>query len=132
MDCNDSTAGYSPTQTREPEWIGPRTFAARFGDAGTDHYFGTRWGERRDQRISLRGHPGSEGGLLYAYDSTWDEYAVRADDVPQTAVEAAFIQALDVDTHMHVLAFAELARRHQILGTRPLARSVHHVLDIEP
>jgi hypothetical protein len=99
----------------EPDWVGPKGFAARHGGDGIDHDFGMRWGERREQRISLRHLPGTDHGLLFAYDPTWDEYAVLAHDVPQAAVEAAFTQALDIDTHMHVLAFAELVRCHQIL-----------------
>jgi hypothetical protein len=100
---------------QEPEWIGPRAFQAQHGSAGVDHHFGMRWGERREQQISLRRQPGEQGGLLYAYDPTWDEYAVLARDVPAPAVEAAFTQALDVDIHMAVLAFAELVRCHQVL-----------------
>lgn len=107
---------------REPDWVGPRAFNARYGGAGVDHDFGMRWGERREQRISLRRRPGVERGLLYAYDPTWDEYAVLARDVPEPAVEAAFAQALGIDTHMHVLAFAELVRCQQILDTGPAAR----------
>jgi hypothetical protein len=91
-----------------------------------------RWGERREQRISLRHLPGTNRGLLYAYDPTWDEYAVLAHDVPAPAVEAAFAQALDIDTHMHVLAFAELVRCHQILGTGAPTRSVVQVPVIVP
>ena len=97
---------------------------ARYSGAGLDHHFGMRWGERREQRISLRRHPAAERGLLYAHDPTWDEYAVLAHDVPEPAVEAAVAQALDIDTHMHVLAFGELVRCHQILGTGPAARPV--------
>jgi hypothetical protein len=109
-----------------PQWIGPRAFHALHGGAGVDHHFGMRWGERREQRISLRRQPGDQSGLLYAYDPTWDEYAVLARDVPEPAVEAAFTQALDVDIHMDVLPFTELVRCHQILGTR-ITRSIHAV-----
>ena len=112
----DATNTASPP--REPDWVGPKAFHARYGIVGVDHEFGMRWGERREQRISLRRHPGATHGLLYAYDPTWDEYAVLAHDVPEPAVEAAFAQALAVDTHMHVLEFTELVRCHQILGTR--------------
>ena len=99
----------------EPDWVGPQAFAARVGGAGIDHDFGMRWGELREQRISLRLRHGADRGLLYAYDPTWHEYAFLADDVAEPAVEAAFAQALDIDTHMHVLAFAELVRCHQLL-----------------
>ncbi len=111
----DATSTASPPP--ELDWVGPQAFNARYGTVGVDHDFGMRWGERREQRISLRRHPGARHGLLYAYDATWDEYAVLAHDVPEPAVEAAFAQALDIDTHMHVLAFTELVRCHQNLGT---------------
>ena len=101
----------------EPDWVGPQAFATQHGRAGVDHDFGMRWGERREQRLSLRVKPGEDHGLFYAYDPTWDEYAVLALNVPETAVQAAFAQALRMDTHMHVLAFSELVRCHQILGT---------------
>lgn len=114
-------ATMDPTNTAspppEPDWVGPQAFNARYRTVGVDHDFGMRWGEQREQRISLRRHPDVPHGLLYAYDPTWDEYAVLAHDVSEPAVEAAFAQALDIDTHMHVLDFAELVRCHQILGT---------------
>ena len=99
----------------ELDWVGPQAFSARIGGAGIGHDFGMRWGERREQRISLRLRYGADRGLLYAYDPTWDEYACLADGVAEPAVEAAFAQALDIDTHMHVLAFAELVRCHELL-----------------
>ena len=100
----------------EAPWVGPQAFEAMAGQPGTDRDFGMRWGERREQRITLRCIPGESRGLLYAYDPLWDEYAVLATQVPAAAVEAAFTQALDINTHMHVLEFAELVRCHQILG----------------
>jgi hypothetical protein len=109
---------HSAVTPLQPHWMGPTAFHVSHGAAGVDHHFGMRWGERREQQISLRRLPGSERGLLYAYDPTWDEYAVLAHDVPEPAAEAAFIQALDIDIHMDVLSFAELVRCHQILGTR--------------
>lgn len=128
----DTTTSTTTIAAREPDWVGPQAFAARYGRDGVDHDFGMRWGERREQRISLRRHPDADRGLLYAYDPTWDEYALLAQDVPQAAVEAAFTQALDIDTHMHVLAFAELVRCHQILGTSAPTRSVAQVPVIVP
>ena len=99
----------------EPDWVGPQAFSARIGGAGIDHDFGMRWGERREQRISLRLRYGADRGLLYAYDPTWDAYAFLADNVAKPAVEAAFAQALEIDTHMPVVSFAELVRCHQLL-----------------
>ena len=101
-----------PTNTasppREPDWVGPKAFNARYGAVGVDHHFGMRWGERREQRISLRRHPGATQGLLYAYDPTWDEYAVISTHAPADAVEATFTKALQVDVHMTVPQFAEI------------------------
>jgi hypothetical protein len=58
-------------------WMGAAAFQARYGNPpGTDHDFGTGWGAGGDQRISLRQDIGSDSGLLYVYDPTWDEYAV--------------------------------------------------------
>ena len=96
----------------EPDWVVPQAFTAKIGGAGIDDDFGMRWGERG---ISLRLRHGADRGLLYAYDLTSDEYAFLADDVAEPPVESAFAQALDIDTHMHVLAFAELMRCHQLL-----------------
>lgn len=107
----------------EPDWVGPQAFVARVGGADIEHDFGMRWGERREQRISLRLRPGAERGLLYAYDPTWHEYATLADDVAEPAVEAAFARALDIDTQMHVSAFAELVRCHQLLHTDAARRT---------
>lgn len=86
-----SNRGLRPS---EADWVEPQAFSARIGGAGIDHDFGMRWGERREQRISLRLRHGADRGLLYAYDPTWDEYAFL---------------------HVHLLAFAELVRRHQLL-----------------
>lgn len=116
----DNTTG--GRASREPSWVGPQAFHAVAGHAGTEHDFGMRWGERREQRITLRCLPGVGRGLLYAYDPLWEEYAVLAHDVPVGAVDAAFKQALDVDIHMHVLEFAELVRCHQILGSHAVAQ----------
>ena len=59
------------------EWIGPKAFQARYGELpGIDHDYGMRWGASQDTRISLRHPTDATAGLLYAYNATWDEYAV--------------------------------------------------------
>ena len=116
----DTTAGLRAP--RDASWIGPLAFRTMAGQAGTDRDFGMRWGQRREQRIALRCMPGADRGLLFAYDPLWDEYAVLAHDMHVAAVEAAFMQALDIDVHMHVLEFAELVRCHQILSSSRLAQ----------
>ena len=70
---------------RQPtlEWRGPVSFArAHTVVPGIERDFGSRWGSNGDQRVSLRVEVGSDTGLLYVYDPTWDEYAVIGSDVP--------------------------------------------------
>ena len=65
------------------EWLGRKAFDARYGDIpGIDHDYGMRWGAAGNQRISFRRHSGATEGMLYAYDPTWDEYALIARHVP--------------------------------------------------
>jgi hypothetical protein len=104
-----------PASTRASsrlEWMGRKAFDARYGDIpGLDRDFGMRWGRAGNQRLSLRRDPHASRdpvGMLYAYDPTWDEYAVISTRAPADAVEAAFAQAVQVDVHMSVPQFAEL------------------------
>lgn len=102
------------TLERQLDWIGPKEFAARHGVVScADRDFGARWGARGEQRITLRPNPVSGTGLLFAYDPTWDEFAVLATDVTPAAVEAAFAHALDVDIHLEPSRFAELVKEHE-------------------
>lgn len=50
----------------------------------------------------------SPTGLVYAYDLTWDEYAVLATDVPRSAFEAALGRAPATGASLTVEAFAGL------------------------
>jgi hypothetical protein len=98
----DSIASRDPVVGfRRPEWIGPLAFKARYGmQLGVEADFGTWWGPRHNQHIShRRATLDCPTGLLYAYDLTWDKYAVMAADVPAAAVEAALNHAL---RHAHV------------------------------
>jgi hypothetical protein len=93
----------------ELDWLGAHAFKARYAATpGTDHDYGMRWGPRSDQRISHRKIEEAPTGALYAYDATWDEYALIGLDVPTAAVEAAFRRALDSDIHMSAAEFARL------------------------
>lgn len=92
------------------DWMGPRAFKARYGvQPGVNRGFGMWWGPRHDQRVSHRGDTlDSPTGLLYAYDLTWDEYAVLATDIPWAAFEAVINHALAGGTHMSAEAIAGL------------------------
>ncbi|MEP6650447.1 MAG: hypothetical protein ABJA74_11140 [Lapillicoccus sp.] len=111
-----STALGGPTPgslSQSPTWLGPVAFRAQYGSdhrihLGIDHEYGMRWGAAGDQRISLRHPPGADSGLLYAYDPTWDEYAVLSRTASVQAVQAAFTQAVATDPHMAVTDFAAL------------------------
>ena len=99
------------------EWMGPRAFKARYGvQPGVDRYSGMRCGPRHDQRLSHhRDTLDSPTGLLYAYDLTWDEYAVLATDIPWAVVEAVINRALASDTRMSAEAIAGLLVDHLVV-----------------
>lgn len=94
----------APTQSLE--WVEARAFQALHGHSGIDEDFGTHWG--RDVRISLRRTPGTDTGLLYAYDQLWDEYAVLANPIAGSVARAAFHTALATDDHMDPREFTTL------------------------
>ena len=96
---------------RQPalEWRGPVAFArAHAAVPGIERDFGSRWGSNGDQRVSLRVEVGSDTGLLYVYDPTWDEYAVIGSDVPLAAVENALASALQIGENSAVEYFVAL------------------------
>ncbi|MBC9822850.1 hypothetical protein [Terrabacter sp. MAHUQ-38] len=92
------------------EWIGPKAFETQHGNIrGIDRDYGMRWGERSNQRISLRlDGDDATRGLLYAYDPIWQEYAVLSTTAQRAAVDRAFAHALDTDIHMSLENFTEL------------------------
>ncbi len=103
---------------QSPAWLGPMAFAAQFGSLpGVDHDYGMRWGPAGEQRISLRHPMAGDRGLLYAYDPTWDEYAVLSRDATAAAVRSAFTQAVGTNIHMSVTEFASLVARHEATPT---------------
>jgi len=109
-----STSGLA----QSPTWLGPMAFAAQFGPLpGVDHDYGMRWGPAGEQRISLRHPVAGDRGLLYAYDPTWDEYAVLSQDATAAAVRAAFTQAVGTNIHMSITDFAVLVAHHQTTPT---------------
>ena len=95
---------------RRLDWMGRHAFTARYAvQPVVDPILGTRWGPRHDQSVSHHlATVDSPTGLVYAYDLTWDEYAVLATDVPRAAVEAALGRALASDAHLTVEVFAGL------------------------
>ena len=92
------------------KWLGAKAFGAQHHSIrGVDRDYGMRWGPRRNQRISLR-LDGDEAthGLLYAYDKTWQEYAVLSTNASRAAVDRAYAHALDTDSHLPIEDFAGL------------------------
>lgn len=97
-------------------WVGPLAFErVAAGHPGIDHDLGTRCGPRRDMRISHRRPLQGRTGLLYAYDRTWDEYAILAAAAPVADVERAYRAALARDPHLPVSDFMEVLRRASTL-----------------
>ncbi len=93
------------------DWMAPAAFHAQFPPAGVNHDFGMLWGANGDQRLSLRLPEGRDHGLLYAYDPTWDEYAVLCRNASSAAVEGAFARALQSDIPMPPTSFAALVTK---------------------
>jgi hypothetical protein len=115
------TLGQHDTDTQPAlKWRGPVVFARAHGAApGIDHHFGSRWGSKGDQRVILRVEVGCENGLLYAYDPTWDEYALIGSDVPLAMVKDAFDRSLKLVEHPSVEDFVALLPR--VPASRPSA-----------
>ena len=115
------------------EWMGPRAFKARFGvQPGVDRDFGMWWGPRHDQRVSHRRDTlDSPTGLLYAYDLTWDEYAVLATDIPWAAVEAIINNALASDTRMSAEAIAGLLVDHLVVPAQDVETTTELAIGVE-
>ena len=125
VDTGDPVAGWYRVGLhdtyRQPalEWRGPVSFARAYGaDPGIERDFGSRWGSNDDQRVSLRVEVGSDAGLLYVYDPTWDEYAVIGSDVPLAAVEDAFARSPQLGEHPPVEAFVTLLPK--VSAARPI------------
>jgi len=100
------STGRPRTLSHGLDWIGPRAFDARHGDRGLDEDFGMRWGSKHDVRISFKRYPGADEGLLYAYDKTWDTYAVIATKTSRNLVQLAYRQALAANPDMTAETFA--------------------------
>ncbi len=115
------------------DWMGPRAFKARYGiQPGVDRDFGMWWGPGRDQRVSHRRDTlDSPTGLLYAYDLTWDEYAILATDIPWAAVEAIINRALSSDTRMSAEAIAGLLADHLAVPTPGLETKTGLAAEVE-
>ena len=92
------------------DWMGRHAFTARHAvQPAVDPILGTRWGPRHDQSASYHlATVDSPTGLVYAYDLTWDEYAVLATGVPRAAVEDALGRALASDAPLSPEVFAGL------------------------
>jgi len=114
-------------------WMGTRAFKARYGvQPGVDRDFGMWWGPRHDQRVSYRRDTlDSPTGLLYAYDLTWDEYAVLATDIPWAAVEAIINRALASDTRMPAEAIAGLLVDHLVVPEQDVETTTELAIGVE-
>ena len=90
--------------------MGRHAFTARYAvQPVVDPILSTLWGPRHDQSVLHHlATVDSPTGLVYAYDLTWDEYAVLATDVPRAAVEAALGRTLASDAHLTVETLAGL------------------------
>ncbi|HRW18617.1 MAG TPA: hypothetical protein P5181_07200 [Dermatophilaceae bacterium] len=96
-------------------WVGPLAFARNTAaQKGTDIDFGFTWGEHCDTRVSLRREIDATHGLLYAYNATWDEYAILAEDIAIDHVQVAYRRTIHAHPH---LPLTELVTA--ILLTRP-------------
>ncbi len=107
----DSITAHEPNVSlRRLDWMGRHAFTARYAvQPVVDPILGTRWGPRHDQSVSHHlATVESPTGLVYAYDLTWDEYAVLATDVPRAAVQTALGRALASDAHLTLEVFAGL------------------------
>ena len=106
----DSTTRDPDVSLRRLDWMGRHAFTARYAvQPVVDPILGMRWGPRHDQSVSHHlATLESLTGLVYAYDLTWDEYAVLAIDVPRAAVETALGRARAGDAQLTVEVFAGL------------------------
>ena len=115
--CRFARPGPGPEASLE--WRGPVSFARAYRAVpGIERDFGSRWGSNGDQRVSLRVEVGSDTGLLYVYDPTWDEYAVIGSDVPLAAVENVFARSPQLGEHSSVEAFVTLLPK--VSAVRPI------------
>jgi len=106
----DSTTGDPDVTLPRLDWLGRHAFTARYAvQPAVDPILGARYGPRHDQSVLHHFTTvDSPTGLVYAYDLTWDEYAVLATDVPRAAVEAALGRARAIEKHPTLEAFAGL------------------------
>jgi hypothetical protein len=98
------------------DWISQARFDHHYGTAGVDIDYGTSWGVRENQRVSLRIHPEGHHGVLYAYDPLWDECLVIADAATRAEVSDAFGQVLTRrgDRGIALGVFADAVRQRQL------------------
>jgi len=101
---------------RLDDWISPARFDHHYGAAGVDIDFGTCWGVREDQRVSLRIRPDAQHGVLYAYDPLWDECLVIDDAATRAEVTDAFGQVLTRRGERGIAlgVFADAVRQRQL------------------
>jgi hypothetical protein len=109
MEANEIT----PRPPTGLDWVGQGSFdRLTKNHPGIDHDLGQQWGTGRGIRISHRLTEDATVGLLYAYDRTWDEYAILDPAAHVDTVARTFHAALDTDPHLPVPEFITLLRQH--------------------
>lgn len=129
----DSTARDPEAPPPRLDWIGQHAFTARYAlQPVVDRVVGVRWGPRHDQSVHHHlASVDSPTGLVYAYDLTWDEYAVLATDVPATAVDAAVSRArAKDDANLTVEVFAGLLADSLPVPTRTAETSTETSIEL--
>jgi hypothetical protein len=101
---------------RRGDWISQARFDHHYGTAGLDIDYGTCWGVRENQRVSLRIRPDAQHGVLYAHDPLWHDCLVIADAATRAEVSDAFGQVLTRrgDRGIAVGVFADAVRQRQL------------------
>jgi hypothetical protein len=111
----------APRTPTGQSWVGQASFQ-RLTKAhpGIDRDLGSKWSGRRDIRISHRVTEGATVGLLYAYDRTWDEYAILDPAAHVQTVTRTVRAARETDPHLPVAEFVSLLRKHApTIATQP-------------
>jgi hypothetical protein len=118
------------------DWISQARFDQHYGAAGIDIDYGTCWGVRENQRVSLRIRPDAGHGVVYAYDPLWNECLVIADVATwaevSDAVQAVLTRRGDRRVALGVVADAVRQRQLEPLFAAAAEPRTLRGLGIEP